>query len=81
MINLEKLFQKDDEIYVAYSHFSQSIIIFFSLYITTIISKNTIFELFRLNLFLNSVFFYFTLLVFFLHIFFFFFFLNFIIFF
>ena len=69
MINLEKLFQKDDEIYVAYSHFSQSIIIFISLYVASIVKENVILELFIFNLFLTSDFFYFTLAVFFLHIF------------
>ena len=51
MINLEKLFQKDDEIYVAFSHFSQSIIIFISLYVASIVKENVILELFIFNLF------------------------------
>ena len=57
MINLEKLFQKDDEIYVAFSHFSQSIIIFISLYVASIVKENVILELFIFNLFLTSDFF------------------------
>jgi len=46
MINFEKLFQKDDEIFVAYSHFFQSLIILFSLYITSILDKKYYFGYF-----------------------------------
>ena len=61
MINLEKIFQRDDEIYVLYSHFSQSLIIFFSLYTASILNENVIYNIFSFKLFLDSDFFYFTI--------------------
>ena len=61
MINLEKIFQRDDEIYVLYSHFSQSLTIFLSLYIASILNNNVIYNIFNLKLFLDSDFFYFTI--------------------
>ena len=48
MINLEKIFQRDDEIYVLYSHFSQSLTIFLSLYIASILNNNVIYNIFNL---------------------------------
>jgi len=61
MINLEKIFQRDDEIYVLYSHFSQSLTIFLSLYIASILNNNVIYNIFNFKLFLDSDFFYFTI--------------------
>ena len=68
MINFEKLFQKDDEIFVAYSHFFQSLIILFSLYITSILDKNIIFDIFKIDLFTSSKYFLFTISVFLSHL-------------
>ena len=42
MINLEKLFQRDDEIFVTINYFIQSLVIFASLYISSILDKNII---------------------------------------
>jgi len=68
MINFEKLFQKDDEIFVAYSHFFQSLIILFSLYITSILDKNIILDIFKIDLFISSKYFLFTISVFLSHL-------------
>jgi exopolysaccharide biosynthesis polyprenyl glycosylphosphotransferase len=68
MINLEKIFQKDDEIYVLYSHLSQSIVIFFSLYLSSILNENVLYDILKFDLFLSSDFFFFTISVVFLNI-------------
>jgi len=60
MLNLEKLFQKDDEIFVFYSFLSQSLIVFFSLYLSAILSENTLLDLFNFGYFINSQYFYFV---------------------
>ena len=68
MLNLEKLFQKDDEIFVFYSFLSQAIIAFFALYTSTILSENTLLELFYFSYFVKSQYFYFVLGVFALYL-------------
>jgi len=60
MFNLEKLFQKDDEIFVFFSFLSQSLIVFFALYLSTILSENTLLDLFNFGYFVNSQYFYFV---------------------
>ena len=64
MLNLEKLFQKDDEIFIFYSFLSQSLIVFFSLYLSAILSENTLLDLFNFGYFVNSPYFYFVISVF-----------------
>jgi len=68
MLNLEKLFQKDDEIFVFYSFLSQAIIAFFALYISTILSEHTLLEFFYFSYFVKSQYFYFVLGVFALYL-------------
>jgi len=68
MINLEKLFQKDDEIFIFFAHFLQAITIFISLYISSILDQNILADIFYLNLFFDSDYFLFSIIVFFSHI-------------
>ena len=65
MINLEKLFQRDDEIFVTINYFIQSLVIFASLYISSILDKNIIYDLLSIKLFVDSKYFYFVIVIFF----------------
>jgi len=69
MINLEKLFQRDDEIFVTINYFIQSFVIFTSLYISSILDENIIYDLLTIKLFVESRYFYFVIVIFFLHVF------------
>ena len=64
MINLEKLFQRDDEIFVTINYFIQSLVIFASLYISSILDKNIIYDLLSIKLFVDSKYFYFVIVIF-----------------
>lgn len=63
MINLEKLFQRDDEIFISINYFIQSIIIFLTLYVSSILNEHIIYDLISFQLFINSDYFYFTIIV------------------
>ena len=60
MFRLEKVFQNDDSGYLIFINFTKSIILFSSIYIFSILNKNSIFEIFDLEIFKNSNFFYYS---------------------
>ena len=60
MFRLEKVFQNDDSGYLIFIKFIKSIILFISIYIFSILNKNSVFEIFDLEIFKNSNFFYYS---------------------
>ena len=64
MINLEKLFQKDDEIFIFFAHILQSLTIFFSLYISSILDQHILADILNFYLFFESDYFLFSIFVF-----------------
>ncbi len=61
---LEKLFQKDDEVYVFFSILTQLVISYIGLYFSAILVDNTIYDLFNIKLFISSEYFLYINLVF-----------------
>ncbi len=63
MFKLEKVFQNDDKGYYVYKNLITSIILLLSIYIFSILEKNSIFNLLDLNLFIRSKFFLYSVLI------------------
>ncbi len=63
MFRLEKIFQNNDSAYIIFVNFSKSLIIYISVYIFSILEKNTIYELFLFSIFVNSQYFYISFLI------------------
>jgi len=55
MFKLEKVFQNDDSFFINISFFFQIISVFISIYIFSIIEFNTIYDLFDINIYINSI--------------------------
>ena len=58
MFKLEKVFQNDDSAYILFSNINKSILIYFSVYIFSILEKNSIYEILNYKIYLQSNFFY-----------------------
>ena len=63
MFKLEKVFQNDDSAYVLFVNIVKTLIIILSYYIFSILEKNTIYDLFNIDIFIQSKFFYFSLIL------------------
>ena len=58
MFRLEKIFQQDDFVFINVSFFLKSIVVFFSIYIFSILEFNSIFDLFDYEIYKNSEYFF-----------------------
>ena len=58
MFKLEKVFQNDDSAYILFTNFLKSILIYISIYIFSILEKNSIYELLDYEIYLQSNFFH-----------------------
>ena len=67
MFKLEKVFQNDDSGYILFVNFLKSIFIFASIYIFSILKNNSIFDLNKTEIFINSKFFYYSIILSFLY--------------
>ena len=54
MLKLEKVFQNNDSAYIYFVTFLKYILLFLSIYIFSILEKNTIYDLFDYSLFIES---------------------------
>ena len=70
MFKLEKVFQNDDNGYYLFINFVKSLIILLSIYIFSIIEKNTIYDLLNYKIFINSKYFLYSITISFLFLFF-----------
>ena len=57
MFKLEKVFQNDDSAYILFANINKSILIYFSVYIFSILEKNSIYEILDYDIYLKSNFF------------------------
>ena len=57
MFKLEKVFQNDDSAYILFANISKSILIYSSVYIFSILEKNSIYEILDYEIYLKSNFF------------------------
>jgi len=57
MFRLEKVFQNDDSLFIILNRFFSTFIIFLVIYFFSILKENTIFDIYNLNIFLDSEFF------------------------
>ena len=67
MFKLEKVFQNDDSGYILFVNFLKSIFIFASIYIFSILKNNSIFDLNKTEIFINSKFFYYSIILSFIY--------------
>jgi exopolysaccharide biosynthesis polyprenyl glycosylphosphotransferase len=58
MFKLEKVFQNDDSAYILFTNVIKSILIYFSIYIFSILEKNSVYEILDYEIYLQSNFFY-----------------------
>ena len=63
MFKLEKVFQNDDKGYYIYKNLITSIILLLSIYIFSILEKNSVYNLLDLNLFIGSKYFLYSVLI------------------
>ena len=63
MLKLEKVFQNNDSAYIYFVTFLKFILLFLSIYIFSILEKNTIYDLFDYSLFIKSEYFIYSLAV------------------
>ena len=63
MFKLEKVFQNDDKGYYIYKNLITSIILLLSIYIFSILEKNSVYNLLDLNLFISSKYFLYSALI------------------
>ena len=63
MFKLEKVFQNDDSGYILFVNFLKSIFIFISIYFFSILKDNSIFDLNKSEIFINSKFFYYSIIL------------------
>ena len=63
MFKLEKVFQNDDKGYYVFINFIKSLILLISIYIFSILEKNTIYEILSFEVFKNSKYFLYALLL------------------
>ena len=63
MFKLEKVFQNDDTGYHFFVSIFKSLILFISIYIYSILEKNTLYDLFNFELFKNSKYFFYSILM------------------
>jgi exopolysaccharide biosynthesis polyprenyl glycosylphosphotransferase len=63
MFRLEKVFQNDDSGYYLFINFIKSLILFISIYIFSILEKNSIYDLFNFEIFKDSNFFMYSILI------------------
>ena len=63
MFKLEKVFQNDDSAYMLFVSINKTIIILLSYYIFSILEKDTIYDLFDLNIYLKSQYFHFSIIL------------------
>ena len=54
MFRLEKVFQNDDSGFIYFTTFLKSILLFFIIYVSAILQKNTIYDLLSLDTFKNT---------------------------
>ena len=54
MLKLEKVFQNNDSAYIYFVTFLKYILLFLSIYIFSILEKNTVYDLFDYSLFIKS---------------------------
>ena len=62
MFKLEKVFQNDDSAYIIFVNFLKSFILFISIYLFSILEKNTIYDLATIQIFRNSQYFLYSIL-------------------
>ena len=62
MFKLEKVFQNDDSAYIIFVNFLKSFILFISIYVFSILEKNTIYDLATIQIFKNSQYFLYSIL-------------------
>ena len=63
MFKLEKVFQNDDSGYYLFINFTKSLTILVSIYIFSILEKNSIYDLFNYKIFINSKYFLYSFLI------------------
>ena len=63
MFKLEKVFQNDDTGYYLFINFIKSLILFISIYIFSILEKNSIYDLLNFEIFKNSKYFIYSILI------------------
>ena len=63
MFKLEKVFQNDDTGYYLFINFIKSLILFISIYIFSILEKNSLYDLFNFEIFKNSNYFIYSILI------------------
>ena len=63
MFRLEKIFQKDDKLYINFLIFLKSFLVFLSIYIFSILEFNSIYDLFKFDIYKKSK--YFTISIYF----------------
>ena len=62
MFKLEKVFQNDDSVFIIFSKLLKILIIFLSLYISIILEKNTIYDLYDYKIYLNASYFKYSII-------------------
>ncbi len=60
MFRLEKVFQQDDYFFIKISIFFKSLIVFLSIYIFSILEFNSIYDLLKFHIYIESNYFYFS---------------------
>ena len=63
MLKLEKVFQNNDSAYIYFITFLKYILLFLSIYIFSILEKNTVYDLFDYSLFIKSEYYIYSLAV------------------
>ena len=61
MFRLEKIFQQNDSLFIKTQNFFKSIVVYLTIYCFSIIEFNSIFDLFKTDIFIKSNYFYISL--------------------
>ena len=67
MFKLEKVFQNDDSAYILFATIVKTLVIILSYYIFSVLEKDTIYDLFNSNIYIQSKYFHFSLFISFLY--------------
>ena len=63
MFKLEKVFQNDDTGYYLFINFTKSLVLFSSIYIFSILEKNSVYKLLNFEIFIESKYFLYSILI------------------